>query len=74
MERRASVVSRTAKLMWRWAVARVVSQKNYDKDEYGWVTVTESNFDDVVIKNHKDVLIEFHTVLDIPIFLCLCIE
>ena len=66
MERRSSVVSRTAKLLWRWAVSRVISQKDYETDEYGWITVTESNFDDVVIKSNKDVLIVFHTVPDIP--------
>ena len=55
--------------MWRWAVSRVVGQKEYKKDEYGWVTVTKSNFDDVVMKNNKDVLIVFYTVSNIPVLL-----
>lgn len=69
MERSSNIVSRTVKLMWRWAVSRVVGQKEYKKDEYGWVTVTKSNFDDVVMKNNKDVLIVFYTVSNIPVLL-----
>ena len=67
MERRPNIFSKMVKLIWRWAASRVVSPKDYDKDEYGCVTVTKANFDDVVMKNNKDVLIVFYNVSEIPI-------
>jgi thioredoxin-like negative regulator of GroEL len=56
------VFTRTARNLWRRATARVVSQQ-FAKDEYGWVTITAANFQDVVIRDKRDVLIEFYTPL-----------
>jgi thioredoxin-like negative regulator of GroEL len=35
--------------------------KHTEKDEFGGVKVTEANFQDVVVRNKKDVLVAFYT-------------
>jgi hypothetical protein len=54
------------KSIWRRAVDKIGillpghRQPAIGIDDYGCVEVTQANFDDVVIRNNKDVLIEFH--------------
>jgi len=54
------VFTRTARNLWRRATAKIATQ-GFPKDEYGWVTITSANFQEVVIRNKRDVLIEFYT-------------
>lgn len=57
-----------AKALWRKATDKVSTLRSHEeylkraqKDECGCIKVVETNFDDVVVRNNRDVLIVFYT-------------